>query len=316
MNGKYVYDKDDFRFRTQKRTARRVVLRILKYFIASISLAVIYYIIFAVFFSTDRERELKSENRMYSRLYPELEQKQDLLSGVVAGLEVKDNTIYNDLFQTDVVAFDNRVTTDFLADNDSLGVVDIIKYSEKRFSALHGMSEDIDTEFEKIFSLMSSDTLELPPLNSPVSGFSVNTVGASIGERINPFYKVKVMHNGLDIVVPAGTPVIASADGVVSSVVRSKKGLGNVVEISHGGGYFTKYAHLSDIKVLRGRKVTKGALLGKVGISGNAFVPHLHYEVRRDSLVLDPVNCFFGSVTPEDYGYMLLLSASAGQSMD
>ncbi len=316
MNSKYVYDKDDFRFRAQKRSARRVVLRVLKYFIASISLTVIYYVFFSFFFSTDKERELRSENRMYSRLYPELEQKQNLLADVVSGLEVKDNIIYNDLFQTDVVSFDNRVTTDFLADNDSIGVLDIIKYSEKRFSGLTGIAARVDDEFSRIFSLMSSDSLVLPPLASPVAGFSVNSVGASTGERINPFYKVKVMHDGLDIVVPAGTPVVASADGVVLSVIRSKKGLGNVVELSHGGGYFTRYAHLSDIKVLRGRKVSKGTILGKVGTSGNAFVPHLHYEVRRDSTLLDPVNCFFASVSPNEYGDMLLLSASAGQSMD
>lgn len=316
MKGRYVYDNKDFRFRTQKRTARSVLLRFLKYFAASISLAILYYIVFSLFFSTDRERKLKSENRMYSKLYPEMESKQDLLEDVISGLEVKDNTIYNDLFQTDVVSFDRRMTTEFLSDNDSLEVVDIIRYSEKRFSGLTHMVDNVESDFEQIFSLLSSGNAVLPPLDSPVPGFSVNTVGASVGERINPFYKVKVMHEGLDIVVPAGTPVVASADGVVSSVIRSKKGLGNVVEITHGGGYLTRYAHLSDIKVLRGRKVSKGTVIGKVGTTGNAFVPHLHYEVSRDSLVLDPVNYFFNSVTPDQYGHMLLLSASAGQSMD
>jgi murein DD-endopeptidase MepM/ murein hydrolase activator NlpD len=78
----------------------------------------------------------------------------------------------------------------------------------------------------------------------------------------------------------------------------------------------TRYAHLADIEVRKGRKVRKGDRIGYVGVSGNSFAPHLHYEVLRDTLVLDPVNYLFASVTPEDYVNMLILSASTGQSMD
>ena len=127
---------------------------------------------------------------------------------------------------------------------------------------------------------------------------------------------MKIMHNGLDLIAPAGDPVYAAADGRVSDVVKSRKGLGNVVTVDHGNGYVTRYAHLADIEVKKGRVVKKGTRLGYVGVSGNSFAPHLHYEVIRDTTIVDPVNHFFGSVTPDEYVNMLIMSASTGQSMD
>jgi murein DD-endopeptidase MepM/ murein hydrolase activator NlpD len=124
------------------------------------------------------------------------------------------------------------------------------------------------------------------------------------------------MHGGLDLIASDGEPVYAAADGVVKSVVKSRKGLGNVVEIEHGGGYVTRYAHLADIEVSKGRKVRRGTRVGYVGMSGNSFAPHLHYEVVRDTVVLDPIHNFFASVTPDEYVNMLIMSASTGQSMD
>ena len=156
----------------------------------------------------------------------------------------------------------------------------------------------------------------MPPMAVPLQDFSFAKTGASTGERINPFYKVKMMHNGLDLIAHTGDPVLAVADGVVVEVVKSRKGLGNVVSIDHGNGYVTRYAHLADIEVKKGRKVKKGTKVGYVGVSGNSFAPHLHYEVLRDTVVLDPVNYFFASVTPDEYVNMLVMSASTGQSMD
>lgn len=315
MSSHYVYDKDDFRFRKQKRSPQTVLLRILKYFLVSVSLAVLYYAVFALFFSTDKERRLKAENRMYERMYPEMEEKQQLLEDVVAGLEVKDNSIYRDLFQSDVITFGSQAS-DFLSGIDSLEVLDIIRHSEGIYGPLSVKAKEIDAEFKDIFRILASDDTELPPLSFPLEKFSFTSVGASVGSKINPFYKVKVKHDGLDLIAPSGTPVCASADGTVSDIERSRKGLGNVVSIDHGSGYVTRYAHLSDINVLRGRKVKRGDIVGRVGMSGNSFAPHLHYEIWRDTVALDPVNFFFSTVTPAEYSAMLLMSASAGQSMD
>lgn len=316
MSSHYVYDKDDFRFRRQRRSPRSVLLRVLKYFLSSLSLAVLYYIVFALLFNTDNERRLKAENRMYEKLYPEMEQEQRLLEDVVSGLEAKDNMIYNDLFQTDVLSLDSQVSA-YLSEGDSMQVSDIARYSEQKYLPMYEKSRDIDRDFMEIFHLLAASVAGgLPPLSFPISGFTYTSIGASVGEKINPFYKVKVAHDGLDMIAPSGTPVVAAADGVVSSVQYSRKGLGNTVTIDHGNGYTTRYAHLADIKTVRGRRIRMGDVLGSVGMSGKSFAPHLHYEIWRDSVALDPVSYFFSSVSPDEYSAMLLLSASAGQSMD
>ena len=94
-------------------------------------------------------------------------------------------------------------------------------------------------------------------------------------------------HEGIDLSAPAGTPVIATADGVVGFAGRSGD-FGRLVIIDHGAGWQTRYAHLKRIKVKKGKKVSRGDVIGTVGKSGNATGNHLHYEVRHDGRAVDP----------------------------
>jgi hypothetical protein len=242
--------------------------------------------------------------------------KEELLSDVVDGLVIKDDMIYEEIFHTSAPDMDPGSSLDFLMGIDSAADDDIVKHSASRLKIMERAVGAVEDNFRDIFRLVASEDMVMPPMSNPMNGFSFAQTGASVGDRINPFYKVQIRHDGLDMIAPAGEPVYASADGKVSNIIRSRKGLGNVVVIEHDGGYVTRYAHLADIEVRKGRKIRKGDRIGYVGVSGNSFAPHLHYEVLRDTLVLDPVNFMFASVTPEDYVNMLILSASTGQSMD
>ena len=114
----------------------------------------------------------------------------------------------------------------------------------------------------------------------------------------------------------SGEPVHAAADGVVTEIIKSRKGLGNVVVLAHDGGYVTRYAHMADIEVRKGNTVKKGDRIGYVGVSGNSFAPHLHYEVLRDTVVMDPVNHMFASLDPEEYVNVMIMAVTTGQSLD
>jgi murein DD-endopeptidase MepM/ murein hydrolase activator NlpD len=94
-------------------------------------------------------------------------------------------------------------------------------------------------------------------------------------------------HTGIDYPAPMGTPVVAARDGVVSAV-GPLAGYGNVVELSHGQGVSTLYAHLSQILVEPGRRVTRGTTVGLVGRTGDATGPHLHFELRLRGAAIDP----------------------------
>ena len=189
-------------------------------------------------------------------------------------------------------------------------------YTEKKLSEAVAGAGRVDEALKYIMSRSIELRDSLPPLSLPLKNLIFDHTGASVGQKINPFYKVNSMHEGLDFVVPSGTPVYAPADGVVLSVTRSTRGAGNVVEIDHGNGFLTRYAHLQEIHVRKGRLIGKGDRIGLSGMSGKSFGPHLHYEVWRDGKVMDPLNFFFADLTPEEYAGMMALGTSIAQSMD
>lgn len=315
MSRQYIVDKD-FRFKKEKASVWTVIRRILMFFVATASLAVVYYILFALVFSTEEERQLRQENRLYEQEYPQMAVKEQLIAEVVDGLKVKDDMIYEEIFNTAAPDMEQFSSLEFLMELDTIPDSDIVLRSAGRLDALERSVSRVDDNFRKVMDAISAEGFVMPPMTNPMKDFTFAQTGASTGEKINPFYKVPMMHNGLDIIAPAGEPVYAVADGVVTEVIKSRKGLGNVVVIDHGNGYVTRYAHLADIETRKGRKVRRGTKIGYVGVSGNSFAPHLHYEVMRDTLVLDPVNHFFASVTPEEYINMLIMSVTTGQSME
>lgn len=315
MSSRYIFDKD-LKFRKIKTSVWAVLGKVLMFFIGTASLAVVYYVIFALFFSTDTEKSIRQENDMYEREFPELERKERLLADVVDGLQVKDNRIYEEIFHTSAPNVDPVSSLDLLMDMDSIPDSRIVTYSEDRLDALERGASAVEENFRRIFKAVTDSGFVMPPMSNPLKDFSFAQTGASVGDKMNPFYKVNIRHNGLDLIAAAGEPVYASADGIVSEVVRSRKGLGNVVSIDHGNGYVTRYGHLADVEVRKGMRLKRGSRIGYVGVSGNSFAPHLHYEVLRDTVVLDPVNHLFASVTPGEYVNMVIMSVSTGQSMD
>jgi len=114
--------------------------------------------------------------------------------------------------------------------------------------------------------------------------------------RFHPVLLVNRPHEGIDIAAPEGTPFLATAAGRVV-YAGSKPGYGKVVEIDHGYGYVTRYAHAATINVKRGQRVDRGALLGEIGRTGLATAPNLHYEVLVDGHPANPRNYLLDDLT-------------------
>ncbi|MGM9786131.1 MAG: M23 family metallopeptidase [Candidatus Cryptobacteroides sp.] len=315
MSNRYILDEDNS-FRKVKTSVWAIVRKILVFFVATSSMAVLYYVILALFFSTDTEKRLSRENKMYEKLVPEMEAKEELLADVVEGLQMRDNMIYDEIFHTAAPSINPLASLSALSGLDTIPDTELVMYSRNKLDIIEKAADRIEENFKAVEAAVASEGFVMPPMTSPLERFSFARTGASTGERINPFYKVPMRHDGIDLIASAGEPVRVVADGVVKEIQRSRKGLGNVVTVEHKGGYVTRYAHLADVEVYKGKVLRKGARIGVVGLSGNSFAPHLHYEVRRDTLVLDPVNHFFASVGVDDYVNMLVLSVSTGQSMD
>lgn len=316
MKRRYVFDKDSLSFRKERLTLKWLGGRLLSFVLLSLSLTVAFYLAFSLLFNTKEEAALKEQNRAYGSQLPKLQEKSDMLSSELQRLSARDNFIYREIFLTDAPRLDMASSTASFSGIDTIPDGQIVKYAAVKIDALFSKADRIEANMKRVLAAVSAAGNAPPPLHAPIEPLSYAQIGASVGNRINPYYKVEAPHSGLDIISEADVPVLASAGGIVSGVTRSMKGQGNVVEISHDGGYTTRYAHLAAINVRKGMRVRRGDVIGRVGISGNAYAPHLHYEVLRDTMVLNPVNHFFASVSPEEYLNMMIMSTNTQQSMD
>ena len=158
-----------------------------------------------------------------------------------------------------------------------------------------------DFQFEKLNSFLSNlegdlheldqhlldkkSLLRSTPSIIPVNGW----ITSYFGERKSPYSKRNKMHEGLDIGAPYGTPILASAGGVVTfSGIKSS--FGKFIRIDHGYGIETLYAHSKKLNVKKGQVIKRGDLIAFVGSSGYSTGPHLHYEVRLNGVAVDPIN--------------------------
>ena len=317
MSDKYIYDESDARFKKEGRFARKSWRRIGRLVLATVTASIVYYILFALLFNTATERRLKQENKAMAALIPQLEEKEKLMSDVIMGLNSRDNAIYEEIFKTAAPNVGSSNTIDLLGGLDTIPDGKIVGETGRKLDRLMTVAQSVEGTFMEIAKIVDSEGFIVPPMDLPMKNITYAQVGASVGMKMNPFYKQTVMHNGLDIITPPGETVYAAATGVVSDITRSRKGLGNVVTIKHKGGYYTRYAHLGDIYVDLGMTVKRGQKLGDVGVANNnSYTPHLHYMVRKDSVALNPVNFFAASVHPREYSNMMIMSALTGQSMD
>jgi murein DD-endopeptidase MepM/ murein hydrolase activator NlpD len=123
------------------------------------------------------------------------------------------------------------------------------------------------------------------PLANPAPGRAVTS---PFGVRTDPLLGTAALHSGMDFRIPLGSPARATAPGVITKAGWNG-GYGRMVEVDHGQGYTTRYAHLSRVDVAIGQAVKAGDVVGQTGSSGRSTGPHLHYEVRHDGDAIDPL---------------------------
>lgn len=311
--------KFDFVELKLKKATRSIwsVVRDVAYFVGlCIFMTVVVYLLFTAFFRTDTERRLIRENRMYEKNYSELLKREELLKDAIASLQYEDADIYDHVFHSDAPNVDPIGKLDILFSSDTIPASGLAGYTWDKARELEGRCASVDSAFFRIFSVLTCTDSITPPMALPLRDITYLQVGASTGRRLSPFYKAYVQHDGLDLIGISGTPVYATADGVVTGGTGSSKSYGKTVEIMHDGGYVTRYSHLENILVGRGQRVTCGQKIGTVGMSGKSYAPHLHYEVLRNGRFLDPMNFIFASVTPGEYANMLYMAVTTNQSID
>lgn len=318
--GRYKFNREQLKFVEDKRGLRGWLKRMVKYFVISILIAILYYLIVSVFVSTEQERRLARENKLMEEEYGRLQEKIEILDNTIKNLQVKDREIYKQIFDAEPPAISGQENYEavFFAGIDTTRNDEIVAYSRDRIAQMVSGGASVNKAIKSIkseFAALGEDVKKIPSI-VPLKDFSIGQTGASVGQKINPFYKTVSMHNGIDLLGAVGNEILAAADGVVEQVSRKGKKEGNTISINHGNGYITRYMLVGDILVRQGQKVEQGAIIGRVGLSGMSFAPHLHYEVIYNGENMDPVNYFFADLTPALFKEMVIITSNTGQSLD
>lgn len=286
---------------------------------AGVGLAVFLGAYFVVDFP--REKQLRAANERLESQLEMLNRRSDEALGVMEEIAARDNNFYRVLMHSDPmpasVRFAGLERQRYYEQLDSMEAPALVKTVTDKLDRLDNMLYSQIKSFDYLRELSGSaaDRLAHIPSIQPISSKYLKTMASGYGYRRDPIYGTTRFHAGMDFSSNIGTPVYATGDGVVTGA-GWESGYGNAVVIDHGYHYTTRYAHLSEILVKNGQRVSRGDLIGKVGNTGKSTGPHLHYEVRLRGEPQNPVNYYFMDLTPAQYDDMIRRAENAGHVMD
>lgn len=273
------------------------------------------------FIDSPKEATLRRENQQLLVEYELINKQLADMETVLGDLERRDDNVYRVIFEADPIPSTVRMAgiggvnryRDLEGFANSELVIGTRKRLDKIAKRMYVQSLSLDEVGQLV--LRKQEMLASIPSVEPIPRDRTQ-LSSGYGVRVHPIYKIGKAHMGLDFASPIGTPIHATGDATVEFAGYNTTGYGFHVILDHGYGYKTLYGHMSQVKVRKGQKVKRGDTIGEVGSSGLSSGPHLHYEVIKDGVHMDPVNFLFNSLTPEEYAQMVEIANNAGQSMD
>jgi len=319
---KYFFNTHPLRFEKIEVPLRVRLLQLFGFIAASIVTGIIIVILIFQYIDSPKEKLLRQQNESYRESYSVLQDRVKQLELQMSELENRDNDVYRSIFEADPIPDSARVK-EMEAKKEvrliqNLSNSDLIKNMIGQLNNLSLRMAYQTTSFVEITNMVKNKEklLKAIPAIQPVSNKKLNRIGGSFGYRVDPVYKDFRFHQGLDFTAPSGTPIYATADGVVQAAGFSTDGYGNKVVINHGYGYQTLYGHMAKIKAKQGQSVKRGEVIGYIGSTGKSTGPHCHYEVIKRGIKVDPVYYFYNDLTPEQFDRLLKAAANNKQSLD
>lgn len=321
---KYYYDSETLSYRKIKRkTGRRLgiaFLYVLGTFLAGFVLLVIYLNIPLI--ETPREKALKRELENMQLQYAVLNKKMNQIQSVLANVEDRDNNIYRLYFEANPIPEEQRKAgfgginryRNFEGFDNSKLIIETNKRMDILSKQIVVQSKSLDEI--AILAREKEDLLAAIPAIQPVKNENLKRIASGYGWRSDPFTKVRKFHYGMDFSSPRGTPVYATGNGRVERADNRSTGYGNHIRIDHGYGYTSLYGHLYKYNVRVGQKVQRGDVIGFVGSTGRSEAPHLHYEIFKDEDRINPINFYYGNLSPEEFDQVLEKAQQENQSLD
>jgi murein DD-endopeptidase MepM/ murein hydrolase activator NlpD len=321
---KYYYDPDTLSYRKiEPKKSRRY--RNIALFVLGASLFGFLSLVLLLntdLINTPRELSLSREVKNYELQYELLNKKMEQIEEVLGNIEERDNNIYRLYFEANPIPEEQR-RAGFGGINrykslEGFNNSEMITATTKRLDIIKKQmaiqSKSLD-EITKLAEEKEKLLMSIPAIQ-PLNNEDLTRMASGYGWRSDPFTKARKMHYGMDFTAPKGTPIYATGDGTVTRADNNSSGYGKHIRIEHGYGYLSLYGHLSQYNVKRGQKVERGDLIGFVGSTGRSEAPHLHYEVWKDSDRINPINFYYGSLSPEEFENMLKFANQENQSLD
>ncbi|MBS1488352.1 MAG: M23 family metallopeptidase [Bacteroidetes bacterium] len=320
---KYYYDTETCKYERIKTTTGDVILNIVGIMMLTLGMALGLIFLAGNYFESPRELMLRNEVKEMEFYYQHLNVEFQKLKTQLDGMEYRDDNIYRAVLGAEPV--DKNIRQGGVGGADRFE--DIRSKKIKHEDLIVTMEETMAQLKRKVYieSKSQDDIVALAknkekllaaiPAIQPVSNKQLIALASGYGFRIHPVYKVMKMHTGVDFAASIGTPIYATADGTIDNLQFSFTGYGNVLEIDHGFGYRTRYAHMHGFAVRQGQHVKRGDLIGYVGTTGLSTAPHLHYEVFVNGTYVNPVHYFFNDLNPTEYAKIIELASIENQSL-
>ncbi|MBQ2958336.1 MAG: M23 family metallopeptidase [Alistipes sp.] len=286
-----------------------------------VGMVLIWSVIISFVLDMPNEASLRKTNDEKRVAYDNLVERYDSLAMVLENVTARDENVFRKLFESNPYDLNTSYSNERhelhrelidLSDDELLDMLDgyLVSADRKREKLLKSYD---DLSYAITTTTLSDDCI---PSIQPVNNKQLTLLAAGKKPLINPFHRTMREHHGVDYLVPEGTAVFATADGVVKSLSEKNSTHGKAITIDHGNGYETSYSHLLDIRVKKGSQVKRGDIIASSGNSGLSFVPHLHYEVIYRDTRVDPVHYFFMELSPEEYQRIIRIALSSMQSFD
>lgn len=298
------------------------LLQVLGYIAASIVTGILIFAITFRYIDSPKEKLLRQQNDDLKQNYKVMEERIKQLQLQMDEIANRDNYVYRSIFESNPIPDSARVKEMEKKKEvqlvQSMGETELVNSMAAQLNNLSLRMAFQVKSFGAIENMVKNKEKLLAAIPSiqPISNRTLNRVASGYGYRIDPVYKDRRLHAGLDFTAPIGTPIYAAADGVVKDAGFNTGGYGNRVVVNHGFGYETLYAHMVRIKARVGTKVKRGEVIGYVGSTGKSTGPHLHYEVHKNGIQLDPIYFFYNDLTPAQFDRILKLAAASNQSFD
>ena len=263
-------------------------------------------LIISTWWETPKMSNIRRDNRRLEAKYEILKGKVESAERTLADIKHRDQNIYRPLLGVDTlnlpIAYVDYADTKYepLLEDEYYGELTVAawKRMDRLMRSIYYASRALDKTQELADN--KAEYSSIVPAIWPIDRTKLKNISSQYGMRHHPTLGITRMHEGIDLTAPIGTAVYATGYGTVSqSQVRN--GYGELIEIDHGFGYKTRYAHLSARFVKVGEKVSRGQVIGEVGNTGVSSGPHLHYEVRYRDNTVNPINYFNKDMSAEAY---------------